>query len=49
MLEGARVDKPLCVYFDVVDEEEVVAVGLIDEVEAYENEAEDQGGDAGVC
>lgn len=49
MLEGARVDESLCVYFDVVDEEEVVAVGLVDEVEAYEREAEDEGGDAGVC
>lgn len=49
MLERAWVDEPLCVDAEVVDEEEVVAVGLVDEVEAYEGEAEDEGGDAGVC
>jgi hypothetical protein len=48
-LEGARVDEALCVCFDVVDEEEVVAVGLVDQVEAYEGEAEDERRDAGVC
>ena len=41
VLEGAGIDKAFCVDVDVVDKEKVVAVGLVDEVEANEGEAED--------
>lgn len=46
VLEGSGVDETLGVGFEIVDEEEVVAVGLVDKVKADEGETEDQRGDA---
>ena len=48
MLEGSGVDEALGVDAGVVDEEEIVAVGLVDEIEADKGEAENERCDAGV-
>lgn len=48
-MEGSGVDETLGVDAGVVDEEEVVAVGLVNEVEADKGEAENERCDTGVC